>query len=230
MDTSTNDTHDVNESQPDAQQEAIVLDAHPRRSRRTFLLAAGGVGLAAVLGGAAYVAGNLLNASQKDGAGGGNDFMLNAGGPGGKQVKMYHSPKIKNAPEIPNTPPDVTGLYVRRQDNSVYVGTGEVQVMIQRDATGKSQANAKHSGPDVEVVVNHDTKLYEDKTPITQQDMEADRELQQVVAPITSLDDLLQNISTTDSLNAWGQRIGDRLIAKIVLHRPPMLLGGPAGK
>lgn len=210
----------------DGNQEIGATAQPARRPRRTFLLAAGGVGIVAVLGGAAYVAGNLLN-PPKPGVGGGSEIMVRGGGPGGPVVKEFHSPKIKNAPEIPASEPDVAGLYLRRQDNSVFLGTGEIEMMVQKDAGGKTAANAKHSGPDVEVVVNRDTKIYLDKTPITQKDLEEGKELQQVIEPVASLDDLVKDLNTTDSLLAWGQKVGDRLIARTLLHRPPLMLGGP---
>jgi hypothetical protein len=195
-----------------------------KHARRGVLLAAGGAGLVAVLAGAAYVAGGLLNAPKPAADGGGEIVMR--GGPAGGQMKTVKIPRIKNAPGIPATEPDAAGLYLRRQDNSIFLGTGDIQMTVQRDSSGKTQAKGKHNGPDVEVVINRDTSLYRDKTPITMEAAEQGKEIQQVVEPIATLDDLVSNLSETDSLMVWGARNGDRIIAKTVVHRPPMFFGG----
>ncbi|MCL5995533.1 MAG: hypothetical protein M1546_05690 [Chloroflexi bacterium] len=221
---------DADQVQKDDQAQVVNETVVPaKRTRRGVLLAAGGVGLAVVLGGAAYVAGNLLNAP-KEGTGGGTEIMVSSGSDGGKTTtKQLNRPKIKNAPEVPASEPEATGLYLRRQDNSVFIGTGDVQMMVQRDSNGKTQASAKHNGPEVEVVINRDTAIYRDTTPITMEDMEQGRELQQVVESVASLDDLVANLNDTDSLQVWGTRNGDRIVAKTVVYRPPFLINGMGG-
>jgi hypothetical protein len=140
-------------------------------------------------------------------------------------MREFKMPKIKPAPELPAGEPGLAGLYLRRQDNSVFIGAGEVQMMIQRDETGKTATKADHSGPDVEVIITRDTQLFEDKTPITMKDMEEQREVQQVIAPVASLDDLVSKLNDSDSLMVWGQKSGDRFVAKTVVYRQPMLPG-----
>jgi hypothetical protein len=227
METNQDQNNQQSDAAPDTAPNAagdVIGEVTPaKHTRRGVLLAAGGVGLLAVLGGAAYVAGGLLNAPKPAAEGGGGIEIV--GGPGGGQRKTLPLPKIKNAPEIPATEPDAMGLYLRRQDNSIFIGTGQIEITVQRDPSGKTQGKGKHTGPEVEVVINRDTSLYRDKTPITMEAAEQGKEIQQVVELIASLDDLVDKLSDTDSLMVWGARNGDRIIAKTVVHRPPMFFG-----
>jgi hypothetical protein len=38
---------------------------------------------------------------------------------------------------------------------------------------------------------------------------------------VASLDDLVSMPNDTDSLMAWGQKSGDRFVAKTIVYRPP---------
>ena len=135
-------------------------------------------------------------------------------------------PPIKHAPEIPELEPDVQGVYLSRKDQSIFIGTGNVSISMMSDSSGKSDADATHDGPDVEVVVNHNTKIYVDKTPVTVEAMKEGKELQQVVEAIASLDGLTDKLSKTDTLTIWGDKVGDRVVAQIILYRQPMVFKG----
>jgi hypothetical protein len=215
----------LNQPQDQMQVEETI---QPRKTTRRGLLAAGGgIAAVAVLGGAAYVASQMLNQPKPQADGGGGQLILQGGAPGaGAQMREFKMPKIKRAPELPASEPDLMGLYLRRQDNSVFIGTGQIQIGFQRDETGKTSSSAEHSGPDVEVVITRDTQLYEDKTPITMKDMEEQREVQQVLTPVASLDELVSKLDDTDSLMVWGQKSGDRFVAKSVVYQPPILPDG----
>lgn len=203
----------------------VTPNALPKRSsRRTFLLVALGLGGVALLGGAAYAAGKLMPQASSANSGGKGDGGIAIAGPGGTQ--MLKMPPIKHAPEIPDLEPDVQGLYLSRKDQSIFIGTGNVSVGVMMDSNGGSDSSATHDGPEVEVVVNHNTAMYIDKTPITQEAMESGAELQQVVEPIESLDDLTANLSKTDTLSVWGEKSGSRVVAKVLLYRSPMMLKG----
>lgn len=223
------DKTNINETseQPQASEVIEVTSNTPpkRSSRRTFLMAALGVGGVALLGGAAYAAGKLMTpATSANGDGDKGGIAIASNGPGGAQ--MFKMPPIKNAPEIPEQEPDVRGLYLRRQDQSIFIGTGNVKVGLMKDSSGQSNSSAEHDGPEVEVVVNHNTAIYIDKTPITQEAMKSGAELQQVVEPVESLDDLTANLSKTDTLSVWGEKSGSRVVAKVMLYRSPMTLKG----
>jgi hypothetical protein len=204
--------------------EVVEVEATPRSNRRTFLMVALGLGGVALLGGAAYAAGKLMTpANATNGGSKGGDGIAIAG-PGGTQVLKM--PPIKRAPEIPELEPDVQGVYLNRKDQSIFIGTGNVSISMMSDSNGKSNADATHDGPDLEVVVNHSTKIYLDKTPITIEAMKEGKELQQVVEVIESLDDLTDKLSKTDTLTIWGDKVGDRVVARIILYRQPMVFKG----
>jgi hypothetical protein len=214
-----------NKDDTNEQPQATPSATPKRSSRRTFLLAGVGIGAVALLGGAAYAAGNLMNGQLQVG-GGGNGFSIGTG-PGGQQNVQLKMPPIKNAPQIPSTSPDATGLFLRRQDQSLFLGTGRIQMMFQKDSNGQMHTSATNDGPEVEVVVNHDTALYVDKTPITMEAAQSGQTLQQVVEPVESLDAMTANLGKSDVLSAWGQKVGSRVIAKVLLYRPPMVQPPP---
>jgi hypothetical protein len=58
------------------------------------------------------------------------------------------------------------------------------------------------------------------------EDAQASKEMQQVVAPMASLDALTDKLSDVDGLAVWGDKVGDRYIARTVVYRPPMLPDG----
>jgi hypothetical protein len=185
---------------------AVTSSARPRDARRWQ--AVGVVALVLLLAGAAYVGAGWLT-KPKAGSSGDQIRTTGKGGPGGQAVQNIQS-SIKFAPELPQTSPAVMGLYQRRQDNSVFVGTGHPKVTI-----SNGQAAGSFDGPVVEVVVTKDTKVWRDTT-----DMEgggapgpSGGEAQQTVAP-GDLNDLMPNWLIT----AWGVRHGDRLVATDLLY------------
>ncbi len=188
---------------------------------------AGGAGLVALLGGAAAVGRTLLRKETGDTTGAANEIDLVGGASGvpgpGMVRKVFKPQNIKPAPELPSGEPAVSGLYLRRNDNSIYIGTGNVELRVQVDAEHKTSAKASHDGPEAEVVFTRDTVLYEDTTPMTVDDFENSREIQQVVAQVPTLDALTEKLSDVDGLAVWGEKNGDRYIAKVVLYRPPIL-------
>jgi hypothetical protein len=181
----------------------------------------GGVVLLALLGAAVFVGSRMLASTQATTAdGGGNMGIIRSigGGPGGAMAKSFRL-DIENAPELPATPADVNGLYVRNEDNSYFVGAGNIRMMMSIGQDGGApQSDFSYDGPIVEVVVTRDTQLYKD---VTQHNFDAaqsgELKLQQVLEPADSLDEA--NESTT--LQAWGEQRGDRLVAEIVVYRLP---------
>ena len=80
--------------------------------------------LVVFVAGAAFMAARLWAADGADGLSGGG-LMLSlvdkaVGGP-----QMFNL-EIKPAPELPNRPAEVTGVFVRREDDNIFVGTGEI--------------------------------------------------------------------------------------------------------
>lgn len=186
--------------------------------RRTKLIV-GVVALIVLLGGAAFVGGRLLNQSAPTG-GPGNLIRMSGkgGGASGQSVSMELVP----AQELPATQPEATGLFAERKDNSIYVTIGN-KFMVQVDEKGNVDTQTEGNGAKVEVVVTSDTAIYKD---VTEHDLggapPSDGKVQQQVAP-GSLDE----IGSNSFVSAWGERRGDRVIAKVLFYSQPMMFKTP---
>ncbi|MSP11841.1 MAG: hypothetical protein EXR62_02670 [Chloroflexi bacterium] len=175
--------------------------------------------LIAILIGAAFVGGRLLTNVQQtaEAGGGGRTMMIQANnGSGPVSVKL----KIKPAPELPDRAAEANGVYVKRQDNSFFVGTGNIRLAVEVDGhTGKRDVSATSDGPQVEVVVGRDTIIYRDDTDFSLENAgsmsSGEKTIQQVIKPTDSLDEIAKNTE----LQVWGERRGDRVIAQILVYR-----------
>ncbi len=126
------------------------------------------------------------------------------------------------ADELPDEPKEVSGVFVSREDNSIVVGTGSIELSVEvtQDQSGAIQRDVSMTanGPEVEVIIAHDTILYREET----EDPAAGRNskggeytVQQVITPVDNLEELGKN---TEVL-VWGERRGDRVVADIVVYR-----------
>lgn len=202
--------------------EEMPVDPVAAKPRRTKLIV-GMIALIGLLAGAAFVGGQLLSQQTKP-QGAGGPLVMRSGGPGaGGAMTSEVSVEFESAKELPATPPDVSGLFAERRDNSVFVtvGDGTFSVMVGEDGTVSTQTGG--NSQKLEVVVTNDTTLYKDVTEMmTNGDPSAVDKIQQKVAP-GSLDEMGQNSFVT----AWGERRGDRLIAKVLLYSQPMIMAAP---
>ena len=196
--------------------------------KRKVIIGAVAVVLVVVLAGAAFVAGRLLNGQPLAiGGDGGPNIVLNTGGPGGGAVSVKLN--IEPAKDLPQAPPDTRGLFDHRTDSSIFIGTGQVQMMVQKKPDGTLDMSAKHDGPVIEVVVTHDTVVYSDITmkdagalPPGQQSGEVKK--QQVLEPGS-----IDQIADYSQVTVWGEKHGDRIIAKTLVYTPPPVLVGSPG-
>lgn len=156
-----------------------------------------GLGLAAVvLIGAAFVGGQLLNRPTNP-------------------TSLFGGPNLigrERAKELPVEPAALIGIFDQRADNSLLVGTHVTKFERRRECdTCPVQRNIAYDGPIVEVVVTRDTILYRNVTnfdgPVV-----GDK-IQEVVAP-GKLDD----IGAQALVEVWGERQGDRLVARVILY------------
>jgi hypothetical protein len=181
------------------------------------ILMISGIGMAILLlGGAAYVGGHLLN-GQALPWGGLN--LLSRNGP--REVHISRD-DIQPAKEMPETRADVWGVFDHRQNNSIFIGTGQVEVSIQKDdRSGEVETSSNYDGPLVEVVVTPQTTIYVDVT-LRQYNGEPPegQSIQQVVEP-GSLDD----IGLSSTMGVWGKKTGDRIIADILVYETPAFVG-----
>jgi hypothetical protein len=122
---------------------------------------------------------------------------------------------IQSAPELPASQPDIAGVFVRREDKSIFVGTGNVRTMMKVSGPGaKPEMSADYDGPVMEIVITHNTQVYQDVTEMSFDKMPENGKLQQVVQP-GSLDD----ISANSMVQAWGEKQGERLVARVLVFR-----------
>lgn len=199
-------------SQPDESAELPVAV----KPRRTGLIIVGVVALVAVLAGAAFVGGRLLNNQPTQPTGKGSLMM--SGGPGGASVSV----QIERAKELPDAAPDANGLFAQRKDNSIFVTIGD-KFMVQVDKNGTVNTQTDGNGQQLEIVVTNETVIYKDATQMMDiKTQPADGKVQQQVAP-GSLDE----IGSNSFVSAWGERRGDRVIAKVLMYSQPVAFKGP---
>lgn len=199
-------------------QETILEDEtfeeKPARSKKWYII---GAVLIVFLAAAAFLGARLLNpqAAAGDLMGGNGMFLTSKGGPGGgKSVRINMTP----AKELPQDRPAASGLFVRRDDQSIFIGTGNVRMTAKKSSDGGKPADltSDYDGPVVEVVINHATRIYQDTTDMPEPDKAENGEIKvQQSVKDGSLDDL----GTNSLVTVWGDKQGDRFIAKVIVFR-----------
>jgi len=138
-------------------------------------------------------------------------LLVSAAFVGGQLLNRTLNPQgVRNfvaAEELPQTQPDALGLLVRREDNSLFMGTGGINI----DAEIDGVPVLSYDGPVVEVVVNSETHVYQDVTALP--GPFSSGEIQQEVAEGT-----IEEIDETHKISVWGRKVGDRIIADVLLY------------
>lgn len=175
------------------------------------------------VGGAAFVAGRMLNQ---------NAGPLGAGGPPGSNNNSF-SVEIVRAKELPKNTPEVTGSFVERKDNTILLtsaplesGGGGVVVDSQSGEGGDEESLTSKempSGPKIEVVVTNETVIYRDTTDFAE--APSGGTIQETVGEGT-LDDL----NTDSMVRVWGRKSGDRIIADVLFYSSPVLVKSPGAQ
>jgi hypothetical protein len=184
-----------------------------RKVKRTGWIV-GSLGLLALLlAGGAFMAGRLLGEGAADlGSGDGAKVSIATGS--GENAQVDFVP----AQELPEEPPDVVGVFARRQDNSIFVDeTDGGFVLAPNDDGSLSVANA--TGKISEIVVTAETVVYANLTLEALDEAVAEGVLYQKVEPGT-----VEEIGELSFVQAWGEMRGDRLLASVLLYaRPPVI-------
>jgi len=167
-------------------------------------------GVILLVGAAAFIAGRMFN---------GRVGTAGLGGPIGGQVSISLD-DIISAPELPTTRPEITGMFVEREDNTVIVRAFSFDPGI-GGVAGDSPIDT-NSGPKVEIVVTSKTAIYRETTEFRRPVASEDFSIQQTVEEST-LDDL--NEQTT--IIVWGHRNGDRVTATVLFYSNPLMLKKP---
>jgi hypothetical protein len=173
-----------------------------------------------VLVAAAFVGGQLLNRrSNPQVAGPGAMFNVKGegGAAAGEEIQSFEVNVIP-AEELPEAQPDAVGIFVRREDNSIFIGTGKL-TMGMTSESGASPS-ASYDGPVVEVVVNTQTVVYKEVTALS--GPPTGEEIQQEVVEGT-----IEDLGDTSTIVVWGRKVGDRIIADVLLYSEPVIMMAP---
>ena len=134
---------------------------------------------------------------------------------------------ILPATELPDEEAAAFGIVISRQDDTLTVGTGnlELNVDVEMDGdTGQETTSVVPitNGPELEVVLTRDTILYREVTDIEGQtpDQSGEVTIMQEVRPVNDSG----QIEAKMEVQVWGERRGDRIIATVVVFGP--LAGG----
>ncbi len=188
--------------------------------KKRILIVSGVVVLVLVVAAAAFVGGQLLNGQglPAGASSDGSKMMLSTNGPGGKGNVSF---QLQPAKELPQVPADAQGIFDHRQDNRIFVGTGNVRMAVMKDQSGNVTTSASHTGPTVEVIVSPRTTVYRDVTlkQFNGEPPSGMNTVQQVVET-GSLDEVGQNSNIT----AWGKKTGDRIDADVLVYTPSPVL------
>ena len=190
--------------------------------KRSIWIASGVVVLVLLLAGAAFVAGRLLT-DQEQATGAEVVEISDPGGESGPVMVQAQADDFSRAAELPDEPAEVNGIFVRREDNSIFIGTGNVTLKSILDPDGNMQVETDYDGPIVEVVTTRDTVFYRETT--FDQGLPEGAEggsMQQTVEP-GSLDEIGEQSGVT----VWGERRGDRVVARVLVYLPPPVLNAP---
>lgn len=206
---------------PETQMAPLDEIPAPVKKSRRWLWAVLGVSLVAVLAAAAFLGGRYLQkGALTQGGGSGPSLVIDSGGPGG--ARRIDLGDIIPAEELPKTEADVRGIFISRQDNSLFVGTGQVQLNLAIDSSGTAQSGASYDGPLVEVVTTVNTQIYRDDTLKDLKELPSGEKIHQKVVPGD-----LDEVGETSSVRAWGKKAGDRLVADVLVYSQPQILNAP---
>lgn len=120
---------------------------------------------------------------------------------------------VTPAAALPKTEYDALGMFVRREDNSIFIGIGINSFGV---TLGPNGPVAIYDGPLLEVVITKETKIFRDETE-EPTSYSSNTVLQQEIGS-GSLDELVDG---SQSVFVWGRKVGDRLIADVLLYKPP---------
>jgi hypothetical protein len=197
---------------PESKLESLSGSPPPAKKSRRLLWLILGMVLVLVLAAAAFLGGRFLQNGPGTIGGG---MFLSSNRPGGQVVQQIFSKNdIIPAPELPQAAADATGVFLRRQNNNFFIGTGNVTIhMGGSNSSGASNVSSSYDGPIVEIVVTNNTKVYRDDTYQNETNLPSGSKLQQKVVPGG-----LDEIGQTSMINAWGKQTGDRLVANVLLY------------
>ncbi len=124
---------------------------------------------------------------------------------------------ILPAEELPSRPSEASGALLREEDNSYFVGTGSISVSVST-INGETSTAVEHSGPEIEVIANRDTQYFRD---VTEVDFTASESKEQTLQQEVMLVDQPDVMPEGASMQVWGEKSGDRVIAETIVYSEP---------
>ena len=159
-----------------------------------------------VIGVAAYVAGRMFNSGVSPVAQDGSIL-------GNQEFTFSSTNNVTPAPELPATSPEIVGLYVAMLDNTM-----TVQIVANLGGIAGDLSVDVNSAPKIEVIITSKTTIYRN---VTQLD-ESSTDIEQQVEEST-----LESLSPPAMISVWGNRSGDRIVARILLYSNSLANGKP---
>ncbi len=134
---------------------------------------------------------------------------------------------ILPAPELPSERSISSGIILDREDNSLTVGTGAIELSVEVDVDGTTGEQTttlipSTTGPELEVVLTQDTLVYRDVTDLASQlpDSSGEITITQEIRAVSSNDEIKKDME----IQVWGTQSGDRIVADVIVFGP--LAGG----
>jgi hypothetical protein len=181
--------------------------------KRGMWVAGGILCLVVLLAGGAFMAGRLLGAGPS-GALAGNAPVVQVSTGDGETVEA----QLIWAEQWPEQSPDVAGVFVRMQDNSIFVEETSGGLVLARGDDGSFRVS-NATGKINEIVVTNDTAVYVDITFNIMDEALSDGKLYQKLEPGS-----VEEIGELSLVRAWGEMRGDRLIADLLVYLPPPVI------
>jgi hypothetical protein len=184
-----------------------------------ILIAGGVVLIVALLAGAAFVGARMLTAPDETtaatGASGRVMEIVTDDGSGPVSLRII----IEPAPELPDRPSEASGIFLRRQDDSIFVGTGGIELDVEVKDGSEPVISLSSDGPEVEVIVTRDTAIYSDETDIHGDGLTSRESGEKTIQQVIKLADSLDEVGPNTELQVWGERRGDRVVAEVLVYK-----------
>ena len=130
---------------------------------------------------------------------------------------------FEEADGLPELDPDMAGLYVSHTDDTLTLGTGNINVEVSMEQINDQEpveaVSAVHSGPDVELRISDSTQIYLDTTPKPEPSPDDFAAGTMVVKSIVEPSDL-SSLARNTMVRAWGIMDGDVLNADVIVIEP----------
>lgn len=128
---------------------------------------------------------------------------------------------FENPEELPDTDPNMLGVYVAQNGDTLTLGTGRIEVTIDveqiNDQDPVTTSNAGYDGDEKDVVLTGSTVFYEDTTVEPEIDRE-EIEAGEITVPRTLVPGSADAIGENMVVKVWGSMVDGRLVADIVVY------------